>query len=139
MLHAAWQGFLKTRLAAWLAGRLFEHYSFLIPYKRKAETGSLLAFRHPRPDYPYHVVIVPKRRCLRFEDLPPEDTAFLSDLVRTVQTLIKEDHLDQSEYRLLVNGGSNQSFPQLHFHLISSTSPLQPPGDTHDRSITSAD
>jgi diadenosine tetraphosphate (Ap4A) HIT family hydrolase len=34
-----------------------------------------------------------------------------------VQSLVEENQL--SAYRLIVNGGEYQDFPQLHFHLIS--------------------
>ena len=45
------------------------------------------------------------------------DTAFLTDLYTTVQNLVDEFQLPA--YRLIVNGGEVQDFPQLHFHLIS--------------------
>jgi len=57
------------------------------------------------------------------QELDPSDTAFLSDLYSTVQSLVKEFQLPA--YRLIVNGGEYQDFPQLHFHLISP-SPLAP-------------
>jgi len=37
----------------------------------------------------------------------------------TVKCLVKEFELDDGGYRLIVNGGAYQDFPQLHFHLIS--------------------
>ena len=51
------------------------------------------------------------------KDLDPADTDFLTDLYSTVQSLVEEFHL--KAYRLIVNGGEYQDFPQLHFHLIS--------------------
>jgi histidine triad (HIT) family protein len=91
--------------------------SFMIPVNRLRETSSLLAFHHPSPTYKFHVLIVPKRQVDSLTKLDPEDTAFLTDLYATVQSLVNEFQLNA--YRLVVNGGAYQDFPHLHFHLIS--------------------
>ena len=101
----------------YLIGWIFEHMSFTIPVHRLRETETLLAFQHPRPSYPFHVLLVPKKSVSTLKELDPKDSAFLSDLYSTVQSLVDEFQL--SAYRLVVNGGDYQDFPQLHFHLIS--------------------
>lgn len=111
------------RLARTSAGRkfvglIFSHMSFLIPAKRLRETETLLAFYHPKPAYPLHVVLVPKEAIPSLMELDPAST-FLSDLFATVQSLVTEFKLPA--YRLIVNGGEFQDFPQLHFHLISDS------------------
>ena len=93
--------------------------SQLLPLDRLAETGTLIAFRHPQPAYPFHVLIVPKSQVASLEALDPADSDFLTDLYATVQSLVKQFDLGASDYRLIVNGGKFQDFPQLHFHLIS--------------------
>ena len=93
--------------------------SQLLPLDRLAETGTLIAFRHPQPAYPFHVLIVPKSQVASLEALDPADSDFLTDLYATVQSLVKQFDLGASGYRLIVNGGKFQDFPQLHFHLIS--------------------
>jgi histidine triad (HIT) family protein len=90
---------------------------FLIPAERLRETDTLLAFRHPRPAYPFHVLLVPKQAISNLMALDPHQTGFLSDLIATVQSLVTEFQLPA--YRLIVNGGEFQDFPHLHFHLIS--------------------
>jgi histidine triad (HIT) family protein len=92
--------------------------SFVIPVKRLRETESLIAFHHPNPSYPFHVLLVPKKAVASLNEFDPRDTAFLTDLYSTVQSLVSEFHLPA--YRLIVNGGEYQDFPQLHFHLISN-------------------
>jgi len=91
--------------------------SFVIPVKRLRETDTLMAFFHPKPVYPFHVLLVPKKAVASLKDLDPTDTVFLVDLYSTVQSLVNEFELPA--YRLIVNGGEYQGFPQLHFHLIS--------------------
>ena len=100
-----------------LIGWIFEHMSFAIPVKRLRETDTLMAFHHPKPSYPFHVLLVPKKAVVTFKELDAKDLSFLSDLYSTVKSLVDEFHL--SAWRLIVNGGEYQDFPQLHFHLIS--------------------
>jgi histidine triad (HIT) family protein len=104
------------RLAGFLVGWVIAHLSFAIPARNLHETGALLAFWHPKPSHPFHVVLLPKKDIRSFTDLAPDDP-FLVDLVTTVQSLVAEYHL--TAYRLIVNGGAYQDFPHLHFHLIS--------------------
>ncbi len=93
--------------------------SFAIPVKRLRETKTLMAFHHPKPSYPFHVLIVPKKAVRSLKELDARDTEFLTDLYVTAQSLVDEFQLPA--YRLIVNGGEFQDFPQLHFHLISDT------------------
>jgi histidine triad (HIT) family protein len=109
--------FLGLRFVASLIGWIFAHMSFIIPVNRLRETANLIAFHHPSPSYKFHLIIVPKRQVQTLADLDPQDTAFLTDLYSTVQSLVKE--FDLKAYRLIVNGGEYQDFPHLHFHLIS--------------------
>jgi len=96
---------------------MFAHMSFAIPVKRLRETDTLMAFYHPKPAYPFHVIIVPKKDVASLMQINSSDAAFLSDLYTTVQSLVDEFKLPA--YRLIVNGGEFQEFPQLHFHLVS--------------------
>ena len=91
--------------------------SFAIPVKRLRETETLMAFHHPKPAYPFHVLLVPKKAVASLKDFDPIDTTFLADLYSTVQNIVNEFQLPA--YRLIVNGGEYQDFPQLHFHLVS--------------------
>ncbi len=115
---------VRTRLGRRLTGWIFAHMSQLLPVDRLAETGTLIAFHHPQPVYPFHVLIVPKKQVDSLEALDPADSAFLSDLYAAVQRLVKEFDLGEGGYRLIVNGGKYQDFPQLHFHLISDISSI---------------
>jgi histidine triad (HIT) family protein len=104
-----------------LIGWIIAHMNHLMPVDRLAETGTLVAFRHPQPAYPFHVLILPKKQVASLEALDPSDTTFLSDLYATAQSLIREFNLAAAGYRLIVNGGKFQDFPYLHFHLVSGS------------------
>ncbi len=98
-------------------GWVFAHMSFAIPVKRLRETRTLMAFHHPKPAYPFHILIIPKKAIPTLDELDAANSTFLTDVFSTVQWLVDEFHLPS--YRLIVNGGTYQEFPQLHFHLIS--------------------
>jgi histidine triad (HIT) family protein len=100
-----------------LIGWMFAHMSFAIPVKRLRETETLIAFDHPKPSYPFHVLLVPKKAVSSLKEFDTTDTTFLTDLYSIVQQLVSEFQLPA--YRLILNGGEYQEFPQLHFHLVS--------------------
>ncbi len=80
----------------WIAryiGWMFEHMSFAIPVHRLRETENLMAFRHPKPSYKFHVLLVPKKAVASLKELTSNDSAFLIDLYSTVQSLVDEFHL----------------------------------------------
>ena len=117
---------LLYRLANTIIGRflirlVFSKMSFLIPAKRLRETETLLAFHHPKPSYPVHILLMPKSEIDSFQSLDATNTAFMADLVSTTQSLVEEFGLAEKGYRLIVNGGEYQDFPHLHFHLISNS------------------
>lgn len=94
--------------------------SFALPVKYLHETPTLLAFHHPNPVYPLHILLVPKKAIASLIELDPLiDSNFLIDLYATVKILVLNFNLEKVGYRLIVNGGQFQDFPYLHFHLIS--------------------
>ncbi len=109
----------RTFLGRSLLGWLFAYMSFALPVQRLRETKFLVAFRHPKPSYAIHILLVPKRAIRALSALTPEDNDFLFDLIPTVQSLVAEFNLEQIGYRLIVNGGTCQDLEQLHFHLIA--------------------
>lgn len=115
--------FLYSITRTWLGSLLLHwviaYFSFMIPNKKLIETNSLIAFHHPSPSYPLHILILPKSRFRSLSALPSEDLIFESDLFAAVNQLIQEFDLKTYGYRLIANGGSHQEVDHLHFHLIS--------------------
>jgi histidine triad (HIT) family protein len=109
----------RSRLAGSLIAWMVRYMSFLIPAQRLRETDTLVAFYHPRPSYPVHILIVPKRVIADLLAITPADQQFLADLFACVGEMVQELHLDQHGYRLIANGGNFQDVSQLHFHLIA--------------------
>ena len=110
-----------------LGGRLVRTFFCMVcpwlPVRRLVETDTLLAFFHPRPAYPLHIVIVSKGPIASLVDLQPDDKAFFPDLIHVVRQMVSELDLADQGYRLVINGGAYQEVPLLHAHLISETCP----------------
>jgi histidine triad (HIT) family protein len=109
----------RSRVARLFIQWAFTHMSDALPVTRLRETETLIAFPHPQPSHPTHILLVPKRPYASLAALPVDDAAFLHDLFATVQDLVRELGLEKGGYRLLVNGGAYQDVPHLHFHLVA--------------------
>lgn len=123
--------FLYAIAKTWAGGLLlhwiFAYFSSAIPGEKLIETDSLIAFHHPTPSYPLHILIVPKARVRSLDALPTADHQFESELFQTVNQLVQKFNLEGFGYRLIANGGSAQEVDHLHFHLVSDEYVSGPP------------
>ena len=117
--------FLFSLAKTWIGGVfihwIFAYFSFVIPGEKLIETDTLIAFHHPSPSYPLHVLIVPKAKYRSLQDLPSDDQVFETGLFTAVKELVQRLRLDEFGYRLIANGGSAQDVDHLHFHLVSDS------------------
>jgi histidine triad (HIT) family protein len=111
----------RTPLGGRIVRRWFGTASRWLPVQRLYATDTLLAFYHPRPSYPVHVLIVPKASIAGLETLQGHETALYADLVKAVQAMVGQLGLAERGYRLIINGWAYQDVPLLHAHLISET------------------
>lgn len=95
------------------------HMSSIIPSQVISETDSLICFYHPLPAYPVHILIVPKADIRDLMHLDIEQSDLLWEVSAITRQLVDNLYLDEQGYRLVLNGGLYQEFPQLHFHLIA--------------------
>ena len=120
----------KTWVGGLFLHGIFAYFSFIIPGKRLAESDSVLAFHHPSPSYPLHILIVPKAKYRSLADLPSKDHLFELELFSVVNELVKMFNLESKGYRLIVNGGNAQEVDHLHFHLISEDAADEEAGES---------
>ena len=109
----------RFRWTGQLVGWGFENMSFAIPVDRLVETDTLLAFHHPSPAYPLHILLVPKRQIATLSAISDTDIDVIAELFAVVRELVKQFELEEHGYRLVANGGPYQDVKQVHFHLTS--------------------
>lgn len=124
---------MKWSFIQWMIDFVIAKTSFLIPGKRVFESDAWIAIDHPRPSYPVHIVILPKKPYHNWMSVDSTSDPFLPQLMDISQVLIREFNLEQQGYRLIINGGKYQTFPHLHVHLISGST-ISPEEDTHSSS-----
>ncbi|MDI6695813.1 MAG: histidine triad nucleotide-binding protein [Anaerolineales bacterium] len=78
------------------------------------------AFRDIHPAAPTHILIAPNRHIASVNDLTAEDEPLVGHLFTVARQLARQEGIDQSGYRLIVNTGvhGGQTIFHLHMHLI---------------------
>lgn len=101
-----------------------------IPATKVYEDEQLLAFRDIDPKAPTHILIIPKRHIPSVNALEEADTDLIGRMVRTLQGLAREEGIDESGYRIVVNTNADggQTVDHLHFHLLGGRGLTWPPG-----------
>ena len=90
----------------------------------------VLAIRDINPQAPVHILVIPQRVIPRIGQARDNDAAILGKLLLAARDIAKQEGLDETGYRLVINHGphAGESVPHLHIHL-SGGRPLDwPPG-----------
>ena len=99
-----------------------------IPAKRVYEDEHALAFHDVAPRAPVHVLVIPKRAYVSWDDFSARASdAEIAGFVRAVGRVAREQGLVDPGYRLLANVGGHggQEVAHLHVHLFGGR-PLGP-------------
>lgn len=101
-----------------------------IPADIVFESDTLLAFRDINPQSPVHILIIPKQYIKDVSSVEETDREVLGDMFLLAAKLAKQEGIEQSGYRLVVNNGSNagQTVFHLHLHLMGGRDFEWPPG-----------
>ena len=87
-----------------------------VPVTRVAETDRVLAFHHTAPAWETHIVVIPKQHVLSLVDA---DATLVAELFEIVVRIIKEQRFEESNFKVVTNGGTYQSTKHLHIHVVS--------------------
>ncbi len=112
----------RSDFAGAFIGFGFEYLSALIPVKKIVNNSKVIAFDHPSPYWEEHILLIPKKSIRSIGELKLDDNntiQILSEIFSSVQDIIRDYQFEN--YTLMVNGGSYQDVPQIHFHLGSGT------------------
>ena len=102
-----------------------------IPADIVYESDTVLAFKDINPQAPVHIIIIPKERLEYTTDIDgTKHAALLGELFDTANKLAKEQNIDKSGFRLVINCGNDggQEVPHLHMHLLGGRKMKWPPG-----------
>lgn len=88
-----------------------------IPAKIVYEDNEVVVFPDINPKARLHFLIVPSLHINSFLDLEDKQFEMLTKMAKVIQSLIRENNLENS-YQLLFNGGIHQHVPHLHWHLL---------------------
>jgi histidine triad (HIT) family protein len=94
------------------------------------EDDQVLAIRDIGPKAPVHILVIPKKDIARVSEAKPEDEPLLGHLLTVAAKIARQEGVDDTGYRLVINKGrdAGESVPHLHLHLLGGR-PLQwPPG-----------
>jgi histidine triad (HIT) family protein len=101
-----------------------------IPSDIVHEDDELFAFRDIEPQAPTHILVVPKTVIPTVNDLDDEQAGLIGRMVLTARRLAREEGIDESGYRLVLNtnAGGGQSVYHIHLHLLGGRTMEWPPG-----------
>jgi diadenosine tetraphosphate (Ap4A) HIT family hydrolase len=81
----------------------------------------VIAFEHPKPCWEHHILIAPKRSIKNLTIASQEDFEYVKECLSVAQKVVLMKGWDDSNYKIVTNGGSRQEVAQLHFHLGSGS------------------
>jgi len=101
-----------------------------IPAAIVHETDKSLAFRDIHPKAPVHVLVIPKEHIESLMALEGRHAPVLADIHTVVQTVARQEKIDEKGFRLVVNNGkdSGQAVGHLHYHVLAGRLLNWPPG-----------
>ena len=87
------------------------------PVEKVFETDNVLAFRHTRPFWETHIVVIPKTHVASLVTL--NDNELLTELIAVVKKIALSVVSERGAARVLTNLGEYQESKHLHFHVNS--------------------
>ena len=84
------------------------------------ENSRVVVFRDINPHAPVHLLVVPKRHIRSINDLAPDDSGIVGELIQVAREMAKAHGVAESGYKLLFNveKGGGQVIFHLHLHLL---------------------
>lgn len=101
-----------------------------IPANIVFESDSVLAFEDINPKAPVHILIVPKTDVATVNDFEDNDAQVIGEMVLAAKQIAKDQGVDQSGYRLVINTleDAGQEIFHVHMHLFGGRRMTWPPG-----------
>lgn len=88
-----------------------------IPADIVYEDDLVLAFKDIAPQAPVHILIIPKKEIPTTNDVREADEIVLGRMMLTAAKIAKEQNIDKSGYRLIVNCNEDGGQEVFHIHM----------------------
>ena len=100
------------------------------PADKVFENESILAFRDINPAAPTHILIIPKIHIPTLNDLKPEHSNLVGEMIQLSSVLAKKEGIAEAGYRtgFNCNEAGGQTVYHLHLHLMGGRTFGWPPG-----------
>jgi histidine triad (HIT) family protein len=84
------------------------------------ENEQAIAIQDLHPLTPVHILIIPKTHIASLNDITPEQSKLLGDLLLTARKLAFAQGIGEAGYRVVINtgAGGGQSVLHLHIHVL---------------------
>jgi len=101
-----------------------------IPADIVRKDEDVLAIRDINPQAPVHILVIPRQVIPRIGQARDNDAALLGRLLLAARDIARQEGLDETGYRLVINHGphAGESVPHLHVHLLGGRPLDWPPG-----------
>ena len=101
-----------------------------IPSEGVYEDDDVYAFKDIEPQAPVHVLVIPKKKVERFQQLKDSDPLAAGTFFAKVARVAEELGLEPDGYRVVVNNGKygQQTVEYLHAHILGGRQMTWPPG-----------
>jgi histidine triad (HIT) family protein len=101
-----------------------------IPANVIRNDDEILAIHDINPQAPVHILVIPRKPITRIGQAAASDASLLGNLLLAARDLAKEQGLEETGYRLVINNGphAGESVPHLHVHLLGGRPMDWPPG-----------
>jgi len=94
------------------------------------QNDDVLAFRDLSPQAPVHFLVIPKKHISTINDIQQEDEALVGQLFLAAKTVAKQEGIDESGYRCVMNCNDDggQTVHHIHLHVMGKRHMSWPPG-----------
>lgn len=101
-----------------------------IPCDKVFENDEVIAFRDVNPQAPTHILVIPRKHISTVNDLTVDDKNIVAEMILSAQMVAKQEGIEDSGYRLVMNcnEGAGQTVFHIHLHILGGRGMKWPPG-----------
>ena len=101
-----------------------------LPAEKVFDSDEVFAIKDINPQAPVHLLIIPKKHFSTVLEIQKEDHRLIGSIYSIANQLAKDNRLDKTGFRIVVNCGveAGQSVFHIHYHLLGGRSFKWPPG-----------